>query len=282
MKSKKTNRLINLPKYITVFCLFSLFSIISFATPITIGTTPVEIPNPKGFISIDEKYCNIFQMQKQFYAPGNELYLFFIPEADIPKTLKNPSFVPQRSFYVGMMKSLVAKSVSSSSFEEIKNTFKEQNRSFFDSLSKQMPDLLNKLNNGYSDYLGQIPSVASIDMIPLPPHFENNNILCFSSYRRQHNTSGKYGQDVISTNTLSIVLVKGKVLFLSLATPEDDLAWSRAASQEWAQAIIAANTVSSNDESILSKIDFSFAIKMCFIALFLGVIGWRSSRRKKT
>lgn len=262
-----------------------------WSSPINVGGTVLEIPNPPGFAELTPQMNTVYQLQRQLVAPNNEQFVAFIAESEIPRAIKNEVPDMERTFSVQTSKTLVGISVSSADFLKIKKFIKTENEEVFKKVEKEIPGLMDKANKGITKQFGVDLALSMSQMIPFPAHQETDRSLAYSIFikYKANDESGKQISSV-SVVTATFIHVKGKVLFLYASAEEGGLQWSRDISEQWSNAVIAANpsdvqsSVKEVIPSAVTGIDWgkvgANTLGGAIIGLVIGLIGWAVKRGK--
>lgn len=265
---------------------------VTSANNILIGDVWIEVPNPPGFTPLTPQMTTLYDFHKHFVAPTVDEFIAFIPESKVPAAMKGESPYPMRRFTVQTAKDLVIVSVSNADFLKFKTIAKSQNDALMDKIESELPGLFGKISSGISDHYGVDLALSVSKIVPLPVHHETDRTLAFSTFIKL-NTNDASGNPAsyVRVFTLTYVHVKGKILFLYSYAEEAGLQWSREISNEWANAVVAANTpniqssVKKSLPSAVTGIDWgkvgTKAISGAFIGLIIGLIAWARKRNKE-
>ena len=80
-------------------------------------------------------------------------------------------------------------------------------------------------------------------MVPLTPHYEEENAIAFSMFVNYGVTSeGVETETNIVSSTFTTLNVSGRVLFLNSYGQQEDLEWPRTASRDWGKRVMESNT----------------------------------------
>jgi hypothetical protein len=215
---------------------------VSVAADISVGGVSLTIPNPSGFISVTRQMAVLYDLQKQFVAPTNEEFVVFIPERDVPAALKGDIPDLPRRFTVQTAKTLIGISASTSDFVKLKNIIKSQNDEMMTTVERQLPGLMERMNEGLRKKYEVDLALSVSQMVPMPVHEETDRTLAYSALVK-YDMKDQNGDPApfVAVFTATFVHAKGKVLFLYSHAEESGLAWSKEASRQWANAVVAAN-----------------------------------------
>jgi hypothetical protein len=236
--------------------LFFMIYSASWSSPISIGDTKLEIPNPPGFGPITPQMKELYQLQQQYIESGHDQLFAYIEESEIPKALNNEMLNINK--YFSIQTPTIGKRfiLSIDDFAKIKNNTKIQNEGIFKKAGKEIPALIDR---DYKEAIKQFnikPALSIPDTIPLPPHKESNGLLAYSTITRirfiDNAGSPKYFVSVVTTTHLYI---RGKLLILYLYSDENGIEYGRGISEQWADSVVAAN---SSDSSLSANTLSSF------------------------
>jgi len=266
---------------------------VSGAIDISIGGVSLAIPNPSGFSPVTQQMAALYELQKQFVAPTNEEYVSFIPEADVPAVLIDEIPDLPRRFTVQTAKSLTGASVSTADFAELKNIIKSQNDELMKKVEKQLPGLMKQLNEGITKTYDVDLAFSVSKMVPMPVHQETDRTLAYSALVR-YDMKDEVGNPApfVAVVTATFTHVKGKVLFLYSYAEGSGLEWSKEASRQWTNAVVAANpsdlqaSVNESLPSFVTGIDWgevgAKAVGGAIVGLIICFIGWVINRSKES
>lgn len=273
------------------FAMLLLVPAIGGAADISVGDVSLAIPNPSGFSPVTQQMAVLHDIQKQFVAPTNEEFLAFIPERDVPAALRDEIPEMPRRFTVQTAKSLVGASVSTSDFRKLKEIIRSQNDELMKKVEKQLPGMMKQMNKGITKKYDVNLAFSVSQMVPMPVHEETDRTLAYSALvKYDMNDEAGRPAPFVAVVTATFTHVKGKVLFLYSYAEESGLEWSKEASKQWANAVVAANpsdvqaSVKEALPSAVSGIDWgkvgAKAIGGAIVGLILGLIGWAINRGK--
>lgn len=216
---------------------------VGWATDISVGGVSVTIPNPIGFSPVTQQMTSLYELQKQFVAPVNKEFATFIPERDVSAALKDDFTRIPRRFTVQTAKSLIGVTVSASDFVQLMNIIKLQNDGLMKKVEQQLPRLMETVNERITKKYNVDRTISVSRMMTMPVHKETDRTLAYSALRK-YDMMNENGNPApfVAGGKATFVHVKGKVLFLYTYAEESGLEWSKQASQEWADAVVAANS----------------------------------------
>jgi hypothetical protein len=229
-------------KHTLFVCLLGILQTSAFGVEITVGQTRLSIPAPAGFSAITGEMKPYAELAQRFVPPSNEQFALFLPDADVALAAKGQVPNSERKFYVQTTKTLVQPFVGSTDFSQLKGMIKTQNENTLKKIEEQVPDFLQKVNQGMAKDYGVDLGLSLTQMVPLPPHHETDRSLAYSMMVRM-NAKDATGAPAVFEGvvTATFVHLQGKVLFLYVNAEKSALEWSRDQAQAWADAIIAAN-----------------------------------------
>ena len=277
-------------KRLSLLCWLVSFPWLGFGADITIGTTRLTIPAPEGFALISDDVQPYSDISKRFVPPSNEQFAQFLSEADAAAARRGEIPVAERRFYVQTVRQLITPVVSSSDFAELKRELKAQNETLMKKVESQMPGFMDKVNKGISKDYDVDLKLALNQMVPLAPHSETERSLAYSMFLKGSGTDAQGNPtEFEAVVTATFVHVRGKILFLYANAEKSALEWSKAASQKWADSVIAANpstgkTTAQEKAGRRAGFDWNRVLVMTIIgAVIGGLIGGISSlfRKKK-
>ena len=226
------------------FLLAGLTPVLALASPITVGGVPVEMPNPEGFVAVTDDMTELATLQRRFVAPGNKQFVTFIPHEAASNARQGglPDFV--RRFSVQTAIDIADLDVAAADFRQLQRTIREQNEEIFASNQAEMKAVMQDINKGLSEDLGQELNLSMGEAVPLPPHRETDRTIAYSMITRFgiNDASGQPTNMLVAATT-TVAHVKNRILFFYTYADADSLTWTREASEQWVDKVLTANPV---------------------------------------
>src|SRR6185503_2873556 len=147
---------------------------------INVGSTEISVPAPPGFAPVTSEMKATYQLQQQFVAPMNQLFLGFIEEGEVGTAMTDELPALNRTCTIQALKQLVGQTVSKSQFAELKKELKAQNEKMISKIEKGLPGAMKKINDGITKEYGVDVGLQLGQMIPLPVHEETDRTIAFS------------------------------------------------------------------------------------------------------
>ena len=215
----------------------------SSAASVVVGTTPITIPDPRGFTPITSEMRSVFELQKQALPPNIVQFGAYISVSEVQKALDDAG-APNldRRFDVGAARKSLDRDFKPAEFPQLKVMIKTQNEDLVNKVKQQLPHFMENLNSYVARGSGIENAISVMDVITLPPHEETARSISYSLFEKFNvkNNSGTPTAHV-AVATMTFLYVNGKILILHCYAEPEALAWSRTALRQWADAIIAAN-----------------------------------------
>ena len=228
----------------TIFLLAQLLAASLFAAdvPINIGGTPLTIPTPAGFVPVTAEMTAMNQVFESVVAPQNIRFVSFIPEEFLPAVQRGEVPSIARNVSVQTVKAVVDKPITASDFSQLKEVMQKQNDEIMKKVESQMPGAMEKINKKIEGQFDAKLDLSLVGMVPLPPHEDTDRTLGFSylvnfAMKARDGSPTNFSGVVTST----FIRAKGKLFFTYVNGAQNDLAWTRQTSKDWAAAILAAN-----------------------------------------
>lgn len=243
---------------------------------INVGGTRLEVPVPAGYAPITSG--SYLDFSKKFVPPTNEQFALFFTEADAAQIARGEVVVPERQCYVQSSKAIIQQFATKGDFAQLKDMMKRQNDDVFKKAVADAPKAVERMNKGLTEELNQDLKLSLNQMVPLPPHHENERSLAFSMLTKYqiNDLSGK-PEIFEGVVTATFVHVRGKVLYLYVNTEKKALEWSRTAAKAWAEQVIAANpstgdTVERENKASKRGFDWNQVGTKALIGAVVGVL----------
>jgi hypothetical protein len=212
------------------------------AVEINLGGTRLVIPAPEGYSLITSDMQPFADYAKRFVPPQNEQFAQFLTTADTAEAARGKIPQYKRWFAVQAAKATIQPFITASDFGKLKRAITFQNGEILKKAEKEMPGIAEKINKGIKDDYKADLNFSFNQMLPFPPHHESDRAVAFSMLMKMNATDQDGKQGVVEmTVTVTLIHLKGKVLFLYANAEKSGLAWCRAESRKWMEAIISAN-----------------------------------------
>lgn len=212
------------------------------AAEVMMGPTGFTLPTPEGFALLTDDMKPYAEVAKRFVISTNERLALFLSTDDIALAKAGKVPAPVRQLDVQTAKSLLTPLISNADFLELKRVVKKQNEEIINKAQTEIAKEISKMSKGIqSDYDVDL-NLSVSKMIPLPPHHETERSLSYSMTVK-FNVTDADGKPAVHEGivTSTFLHLKGKVLFIYAHGGKSDLEWTRTVSQQWSDAIIAAN-----------------------------------------
>lgn len=221
-----------------------LVTISAIASPqtITIGGTLLVIPPPGGFAPVNSEMAAVSRFLDTFVPPTNTQHGTFISSGQIESALKGEMPSLDRMFTIQTAKQIEQQTVSLADFTQMKEILRKQNAKLIEQAKQQIPNFLDQADKNIEEQFDMKHALQTMQMVPLQPHEESERTFAYSMFIKTRAAGvAEQPEPGATVGTVTLVFVKGQILFLYCYGKESDLAWSRTASHDWATAIMAAN-----------------------------------------
>lgn len=272
-------------KIYAVTCLLLIISLPCFSKDIEVGGASIRVVSPDGFVAVTEDANKeLFDFFRNFVAPTNIEYAHFISGEDFDRLRVGDEAAFERRFAVQVVRKAQDLELTTGKFEAMKASERRQ--------LEKIAELEGKVNKIVSDQLGNVESKYDIDMgfkginmSALPVHLETDRALAYS-FRvtsRMNDEAGNPSVD-IGVGTTTLVELNGRAIVLYAWGGEADLDWSRTASRQWMEAMLAANPsrqaagwfYENWPPRVLNAIPPAL-----FAMIIAVVVGWFADRRRR-
>lgn len=261
------------------------------AIEIDVGDRAINIPIPDGYVELTPAMPPYYEALRAYTAETNFRYLTLIPANKAHALLRGKSVDLERYMIVESERGLSEASVSTATYDEIRELHRTQLGDIAADVNEQLPGIVDKGNANASEALGVDIDHSVGNFNPLPIHLDSANAFAYSSFFNVEASidGGNTGSSVIAA-TVSILHVKDKVLFLYVYGAETDLGWTRTFSADWAERIVDGNPISAEVEQAINRTDskgFDWSQVMekaaigALIGGLVGLFSFLSARRKK-
>lgn len=214
-----------------------------------VAQTTLEIPAPEGFVLVTPEMDEVFDYSRLVDEADllNENVAFYISAAEAPAALKGELPELKRNFTLKVNRKLKEAVVGSANFSELKKVTQREYQQIIEEIKAKDPGIYQRLNEGVQEQFALKSAIEVSQLVPFEAHYETPQALAVSMYLTIHVPREQTGEDEaetkedISAATATVMNVGGKLLFLYCYAPQEDLEWTRTASQAWTENIIAAN-----------------------------------------
>lgn len=214
-----------------------------------VAQTTLEIPAPQGFVLVTPEMVEVFDYSRLVDEADllNENMAFYISAAEAPAALQGELPELTRNFTLKVNRNLKEAVVGSANFSELKKATQREYQQIINQLKAKDPGIYQRLNKGVQEQFDLESAIEVSQLVPFETHYETPQALAVSMYLTINVPLEEEGEDEaetkedISAATATVMNVGGKLLFLFCYAPQEDLEWTRTASQAWTENIIAAN-----------------------------------------
>ena len=216
----------------------SLFAADTF----TINGRDITVPAPQGFVRITDDMTAVKRVIQQIVDSGTDTLAYYIMESEVPAAMAGEIPSLERTFCLKVDKKLRNMTIGKNDFSQLKSTTKNQNQQIFEDINAQIPELMKNMSQGMSQEFDVDIAMNISQMLPLEPHYEAENALAYSMYINYGVSAGNENIEEIAPATVTFLNASGTVLFLYGFAPKDELEWTRSASMNWAESVMASNS----------------------------------------
>jgi hypothetical protein len=279
-----------------LFCLLPVLSPVAgfSADTFDVGGSEIQVPVPVGYVRVTEEMDAVERLAAQMTDPMNDQLAYYVIEADAPAAKRGE--IPPLAYtcLLKVNKQIKTAQLSAKDFATLKEATLQVNQQLTKQLKSQIGDQLEKISEGISGEFDIDFAMQLSDVVPLDPHRDDANAFGYSIYIKYANADSiadgqdeQSGQSVVAAS-MAMVNASGKVLFLYVYAPEDELESTRKSSSAWADAVLAANSAppgrSSGTGAGSGGFDWKRVLKMAIIGAIIGGlvggIGALTKRRK--
>ncbi len=246
------------------------------ATEFQLTDKTITIPTPENFEIVTDKMDAVYRFSKINTDTQNELIAYYISDSEVDIALQGQMPPLTRTLTVKQNLALKSRSVSTKQFLELKTTLKEQNQSIMDSVNALLPNIMDNMSSGINEEFETDINIGIGQMIPLPSHFENENAFSYSMIINYGIGVDGSTDSLLVANTISIINVSGKILFLYASAPKKDLLWTQTISELWTNSVLENNPEPPSNNV---KIDW---VQVLMSGCVAGLVAFIFMKKKKT
>lgn len=277
---------------VLLILLVSPHLVIAASTPIDVGGTSIIIPYPKGFVPVTAEFVTLKKVLDSLTPSTNKRFVSFIDEKQIGEALRDEISHLTRTFNIQTSREILNQTITKDNFSQSKEVLKKQQSDIMKQVEQQMPGITDHINKNFEKEFDSDLGYKMANIVPMPVHEESDRSVSYSVFAKQQ-FSGEKGETKIyvSVSTITMVHVKGKLLFLYCTGDHSDLQWSRQTANEWTEAIIAANpsdfgTAIQETVPVLGRINWAKVLEKAMIGAIvgavIGLLGYLIKRKKKS
>ena len=174
--------------------------------------------------------------------PANDTLASYILESGVPTARAGEIPPLERTFILKVNRQLQNLTVGKNDFAEFKKIIRNQNDELLKNANPQIREGMSKMSEGVSQDFDINFAMEISQMVPLAPHYEEENAIAFSMFANY----GVAAEEVKKTNivaaTSTYLNAAGRVLFLYSYGPQGDLGWTRTTSRDWGKRVMESNT----------------------------------------
>lgn len=239
---------------IALFC-FLFFPANCFSADIKIDSEIISVPAYDGFVEISKISPDTLAMFEDMLPPTNNLHAVFVTASDSAKLLKYQSPELKRYLIVQTAKSLESVALGARHFAELRNKIREEYESLFDQNKSKIDELAKRASQKLSDRISDNFEMKVGEMLPMSVNSETAYHISLSSLTKYSTSTAEGNTEFISAGTMSMVLLKGRVLYLNVFSTYnniEDLKWTQSVAEKWTESAVRSNQ--NNTQSGLGKI----------------------------
>ena len=213
----------------------------SFLEKYNIGGQEITIPSPDKYVRVTKQMDAVYRLHRHMEDPLNDFLASYISQSDAAIAMKGEIPLLERGLVLKVGKELKGMVVSDQDFAEMKNEIKSYNKQIINSNLPKLREITKEKGQGISQEFNVdfAPEISQI--IPLDPHYESENVLSYSMYIVYNISDPGSSQDYVTSATLTIVNVSGKVISLYSYGAQNDLEWTQNSSKAWSKKVVASN-----------------------------------------
>ena len=204
----------------------------------------IVVPVPQGFVRVTEDMTAVNRLCEQVAAadPANDTLASYILESGVPTAMAGEIPTLDRYFILKVNKGMQNLTVGKNDFAEFKKIIRNQNDELFKNATPQTREAVSKMSEGVSQDYDINFAMEINQMVPLAPHYEEENAIAFSMFANYEVAAEEVKKTNIVAATVTLLNAAGRVLFLNSYGPQGDLEWTRTASRDWANEVMESNT----------------------------------------
>jgi hypothetical protein len=204
-----------------------------------VGGRSIVLVAPPGFVMIGPERPELWKAFEVGAPENGRRIVALIPERAY-KLLAAGQYISsiERVLAVDVTRRLEYRRLTPADFAQEKEKVRKFIGLLLAAPQAQLPELYPKLEESIERPLSETERASLIETNQLPVHRDTERLLAFSIFRKEKQESGDH---VIWAVTSNMVLVGNVVIYISVIGNERELEWTRLISEQWADAVLAAN-----------------------------------------
>jgi len=231
-------------KKIVLFLIAIFFHSYCFSADIKIDSEIISVPAYAGFVEISKISPDTMAMFKDMLPPTNNLHAVFVTASDSGKLLKSQSPLLKRYLIVQTAKSLESVALGARHFAEMRTKIREEYESLFDQNRSKIDELAKNASQKLSNRISDKFVMKVGEMLPMSINSETAYHISLSSLTKFSTSTADENTQFISAGTMSMVLLKGRVVYLNVFSTYnnlEDLKWTQSVAEKWTESTVRAN-----------------------------------------
>lgn len=207
------------------------------------GTT-VFVSLPSGFTQVLPTHPQLAKLSEQLTVPGNRLLAHFISEADMEAFIRREKSTFDRYFIVQTSRNAEVRTLSTADFGQMRSTLRTQQANLIKKLEPRLSEFYRQAEHDRTRESGKSTTIQIGDFVPLGIYHDSESSIAFGLLSRVRYQEGTNNDDRTVVNVASLVMLKGKVLFLYTYAKfmgPNDIEWAKQASLAWTRDVLALN-----------------------------------------
>ena len=231
-------------KKVVLFLIAIFFPSYCFSANIKIDSEIISVPAYAGFVEISKISPDTMAMFKDMLPPTNNLHAVFVTASDAGKLLKSQSPELKRYLIVQTAKSLESVALGARHFAELRTKIREEYESLFDQNKSKIDELAKNASQKLSNRISDKFEMKVGEMLPMSINSETAYHISLSSLNKFSTSTADENTEFISAGTMSMVLLKGRVVYLNVFSTYnnlEDLKWTQSVAEKWTESTVRSN-----------------------------------------
>jgi hypothetical protein len=220
-----------------------------------IGDRSIVLHAPPGYVMIGSEQPDLWKAFEASIPEHHRLIVWLVHEFGYRRVVEDKDASLQRILLITVPRRLEHVRLTPAAFAEEKEKVRKFLALLMGATSKaQLPELYPKLEEALGRSLSKSERDTLNDFSPLPVQRDTENTYTFSYVQTEKRVGER---EMTLAATQSMVLVNDMVLDLHVIGGEGDLGWTRLISEQWTDAVFAANIA--NNQKGAGRVDPSQA-----------------------
>ena len=265
----------------TLCCLVAPGSLAAAEWHYQVNDKRLAIPPPAGFVRVTDGMAEVQRVMRELRDPLNEEIASYIDERDTELALGGGLPPLDYGCMIQMAREVPDLEFNKQDFIELRKQVVEENNQIRNDVRTQVRQYEMRMGQHPSNDIDIGNALQVAGMLPLPLHREDTDAFAFTMYMDSSAVMPDVEESFTVAMTTTTANVAGTVLFFYVYAPEEDLEWTRTASREWVDQVLAQNDAPPAQSSIFGLKSDTGSYAGLIVAIAAGVVIFLLRRHRR-